>query len=113
MDKGGVVRMPPLFGGTSAYTWRHTSSHPNGLLPATQFAQIALVVTEKVAFKDMQSKGFVQSNAVFAVTPLENTPPLPWPLVFFPSLHSLTLCLIVALSCNMLSNVALIVPCVL
>jgi len=32
----------------------YTFSHPNGLLFATQFAQIALVVTEKAAFEDMR-----------------------------------------------------------
>ncbi|KAL0952261.1 hypothetical protein HGRIS_006551 [Hohenbuehelia grisea] len=32
----------------------YTFSHPNGLLFATQFVQIALVVTEKAAFEDMR-----------------------------------------------------------
>ncbi|KAF5337956.1 hypothetical protein D9757_014846 [Collybiopsis confluens] len=40
--------------------------HPNGLSFATQFAQIALVVTEKAAFEDMRSKGFVQNDCAFA-----------------------------------------------
>ncbi|KAF9648674.1 fatty acid synthase [Thelephora ganbajun] len=66
MDKDGVVRTLPLFGDINARTQRYTFSHPNGLLFATQFAQIALVVTEKAAFEDMQSKGFIQNNAVFA-----------------------------------------------
>jgi fatty acid synthase subunit alpha len=66
MDKDGVVRTLPLFGEINARTQRYTFSHPNGLLFATQFAQIALVVTEKAASEDMQSKGFIQKNAVFA-----------------------------------------------
>ncbi|KAI5885432.1 uncharacterized protein SCHCODRAFT_01176814 [Schizophyllum commune H4-8] len=40
--------------------------HPNGLLFATQFAQMALVVTEKAAFEDMRVKGFVQKDCPFA-----------------------------------------------
>ena len=66
MDKDGVVRTLPLFGDINVCTQRYTFSHPNGLLFTTQFAQIALVVTEKAAFEDMQSKGFIQNNAVFA-----------------------------------------------
>ena len=66
MDKDGVVRTLPLFGDINARTQRYTFSHPNGLLFATQFAQIALVVTEKAAFEDMQSKGCIQKNAIFA-----------------------------------------------
>ena len=66
MDKDGVIRTLPLFGDINVRIQRYTFSHPNGLLFATQFAQIALVVTEKAAFEDMQSKGFIQNNAVFA-----------------------------------------------
>ncbi|KAF9508762.1 hypothetical protein BS47DRAFT_1365687 [Hydnum rufescens UP504] len=39
--------------------------HPSGLLFATQFTQIALVVTEKAAFDDMHSKDLVQPNCTF------------------------------------------------
>ena len=67
MDKDGVVRTVPLFGDIDARTQRYTFSHPNGLLLAAQFAQIVLVVTEKAAFEDVQSKGFIQENTVFAV----------------------------------------------
>jgi fatty acid synthase subunit alpha, fungi type len=66
MDKDGNVKTLPLFGDINIRTQRYTFSHPGGLLFATQFAQIALVVTEKAAFKDMQSKGFIQNNAIFA-----------------------------------------------
>ena len=65
MDKDDVVRTLPLFGDIDAHTQRYTFSHPNGLPFAAQFAQIVLVVTEKAAFEDMQSKGFIQKNAVF------------------------------------------------
>ena len=66
MDKDGVVRTLPLFGDINVRVQRYTFSHPNGLLFATQFAQIALVVTEKAAFEDMHSKGCIQNNAIFA-----------------------------------------------
>ena len=60
-DKDGNVETLPLFADmnnrTPRYTPRYTFSHPTGLLFATQFAQIALVVTEKAAFEDMRSKG--------------------------------------------------------
>ena len=39
---------------------------PNGLLFATQFAQISLIVTEKVGFEDMCFYGFVQKDCAFA-----------------------------------------------
>jgi fatty acid synthase subunit alpha len=44
----------------------YTFSHPNGLLFATQFVQIALVVTEKAVFDDMRSKGLIQRDSAFA-----------------------------------------------
>ena len=116
MDKDGAVRTLPLFGDINMRTQRYTFSHPNGLLFATQFAQIALVVTEKAAFEDMQSKGFIQNNAVFAGHSLENTPLLPQLLVSFPSLHSSMLCSIVVLPCSVPWNVTLktapTMPCV-
>jgi fatty acid synthase subunit alpha, fungi type len=66
MDKNGNVKTLPLFADINNRTSRYTFSHPNGLLFATQFAQIALVVTEKASFEDMRSKGFVQKNCAFA-----------------------------------------------
>jgi len=45
---------------------QHTFTHPKGLLFATQFVQIALVVTSRAAFKDMHSKGLVQPGTTFA-----------------------------------------------
>jgi fatty acid synthase subunit alpha, fungi type len=66
MDRDGQVRTLPLFGDINARTPKYTFSHPTGLLFATQFAQIALVVTEKAAFEDMRYKGFVQNDCAFA-----------------------------------------------
>ncbi|KAG8997734.1 3-oxoacyl-[acyl-carrier-protein] synthase [Tulasnella sp. JGI-2019a] len=66
MDKDGNIKTLPLFSDIDIRTPRYTFSHPNGLLFATQFAQIALVVTEKAAFEDMRSKGLVQNNCGFA-----------------------------------------------
>ncbi|EAU85370.1 fatty acid synthetase alpha subunit [Coprinopsis cinerea okayama7 len=66
MDKDGQVKTLPLFGDINIRTAKYTFSHPNGLLFATQFAQIALVVTEKAAFEDMRAKGFVQKDCAFA-----------------------------------------------
>ncbi|KAL0953237.1 hypothetical protein HGRIS_004490 [Hohenbuehelia grisea] len=66
MDKDGNVKTLPLFADIDVRTPKYTFSHPNGLLFATQFAQIALVVTEKAAFEDMRMKGFVQKDCAFA-----------------------------------------------
>jgi fatty acid synthase subunit alpha len=66
MDKDGTVKTLPLFADINVRTPRYTFSHPNGVLYATQFAQIALVVTEKAAFEDMRSKGLVQNDCAFA-----------------------------------------------
>ena len=65
MDKDGNVKTLPLFGDINVRTPKYTLSHPSGLLFATQFAQIALVVTEKAAFEDMHLKGFVQKDRAF------------------------------------------------
>ena len=51
LDKDGNVRTLPLFTDINVRTQWYTFSHPNGLLFATQFAQIVLVVTEKAAFQ--------------------------------------------------------------
>ncbi|KAF8312438.1 fatty acid synthase, partial [Clavulina sp. PMI_390] len=66
LDKEGNVKTLPLFADINVRTQRYTFSHPAGLLFATQFAQIALVVTEKAAFDDMRSKGLVQNDSAFA-----------------------------------------------
>jgi fatty acid synthase subunit beta len=66
LDKDGGVKTLPLFGDIDIRTPLYTFSHPSGLLFATQFAQIALVVTEKAAFEDMRSKGLIQKGCAFA-----------------------------------------------
>ncbi|KAJ3886618.1 hypothetical protein GG344DRAFT_81530 [Lentinula edodes] len=65
-DKDGHIKTLPLFADIDIRTPKYTFSYPNGLLFATQFAQIALVVTKKAAFADMRSKGFVQTDCAFA-----------------------------------------------
>lgn len=66
VDKDGQVKTLPLFGDIDLYTTSYTFSHPQGLLFATQYTQIALVVTEKAAFDDMKAKGLIDPNAAFA-----------------------------------------------
>ena len=75
MDRDGHFKTL-LFADIDVRTPKYTFSHPNGLLFATQFAQIALVVTEKAAFEDMRMKGFIQKDCAFAGHSLEST--LPW-----------------------------------
>lgn len=65
-DDEGHVRTLPLFGDIDLRTSRYTFTSPTGLLYATQFAQIALVVTEKAAFEDMRAKGLFQKDCMFA-----------------------------------------------
>jgi fatty acid synthase subunit alpha, fungi type len=65
MDKDGNIKTLPLFGDINVRTPKFTFSHPSGLLFATQFTQIALVVTEKVAFEDISYKSFVQKDCAF------------------------------------------------
>ena len=60
------MRTLPLFPDIDLRTSRYTFQSPTGLLFATQFAQIALVVTEKAAFEDMRAKGLIQDGAPFA-----------------------------------------------
>jgi len=66
LDKEGNIKTLPLFADINNRTPRYTFSHSDGLLFATQFTQIALVVTEKAAFEDMRSKGFIQKGCAFA-----------------------------------------------
>jgi malonyl CoA-acyl carrier protein transacylase len=66
VDKEGQLKTLPLFGDIDLYTTSYTFSHPQGLLFATQYTQIALVVTEKAAFDDMRAKGLVATDAAFA-----------------------------------------------
>lgn len=65
-DKDGNIKSLPLFADINVRTLQHTFTHPKGLLFATQFAQIALVIMSRAAFEDLRSKGFVQPHAAFA-----------------------------------------------
>ena len=65
MDKDSHVKTLPLFADINVRCPKYTFSHPAGLLFAMQFAQIALVITEKAAFEDMCVKGFVQKDCAF------------------------------------------------
>jgi malonyl CoA-acyl carrier protein transacylase len=65
MDQDRNIKTPVL--------WTHQRQNPkihvrpsSGLLFATQFPKLALVVTEKLAFEDTSYKGFVQKDCVFA-----------------------------------------------
>jgi fatty acid synthase subunit beta len=64
MDKDDQVKTLPLFADIDVRCPKYTFSHPTGFLYATQFAQIALVVTEKAAFEDMRVRGFVQKDCI-------------------------------------------------
>jgi hypothetical protein len=68
MDMDGHVKNLPFFADIDVGCPKYTFSHPGGLLFATQFAQIALVVTVKAAFEDMRVKleGFVKKDCTFA-----------------------------------------------
>ena len=66
LDKDGSVKTLPLFTNINICTQWYTFSHPNGLLLATHFAQIALVVTKKAPFADMCPKGLIQCDSAFA-----------------------------------------------
>ncbi len=66
IDDNGQIKTLRLFGDIDLYTTGYTFSHPQGLLFATQYTQIALVVTEKAAFDDMKSKGLIDQEAAFA-----------------------------------------------
>ena len=66
IDADGNVKTQPLFSDIDLYTTSYTFSHPQGLLFATQYTQIALVVTEKAAFDDMKAKGLIDTEAAFA-----------------------------------------------
>jgi hypothetical protein len=66
MDKDRSIKTLPLFADIDSRTPKYTFQHPTGLLFATQFAQIALVVTEKAAFEDLRVKDFVQRDCAFA-----------------------------------------------
>ncbi|PWN49564.1 fatty acid synthase [Violaceomyces palustris] len=55
-----------LFPDISETTRSYTFQSPKGLLFATQFAQVALVLFELSAFRDLQERGLIVKDAVFA-----------------------------------------------
>ncbi|KZV60888.1 hypothetical protein PENSPDRAFT_693887 [Peniophora sp. CONT] len=66
MDKDGNVKTLPLFADINARTPQYTATRACSTIYATQFAQIALVVTERAALEDMHSRGLVQRDTAFA-----------------------------------------------
>jgi malonyl CoA-acyl carrier protein transacylase/acyl dehydratase len=67
IDDNGEVKSLALFPDITLKSMSYTFYSPTGLLFSTQFAQIALVVTEKAAFEDLRAKGLVgQSISAFA-----------------------------------------------
>jgi fatty acid synthase subunit alpha len=107
MDKDGNVKTLPLFGDINIRTPKYTFSHPTGLLFATQFAQIALVVTEKAAFEDMLLKGIVLKGCAFAGHSLGEYSALAPTADVLPVSSWLMLFSTEASPCNVPSNVTL------
>jgi hypothetical protein len=68
LDKDGNVKTLALLTDIDVRMQRYTFSHPNGLLFATQFAQIALAITEKAAFDDMRPPDTTQLDLCGALT---------------------------------------------
>ncbi|KAJ2228362.1 fatty acid synthase alpha subunit Lsd1 [Coemansia sp. RSA 485] len=64
--KEGVDSVVPLFPEINADSECFTFVSPTGLLNATQFTQVALVVLSMAAVADMRAKGLVQKGAAFA-----------------------------------------------
>lgn len=66
---------------------QYTFNCPARLLFAIEFAQIALVVTEKAAFEDTHVKGFMPNDMFSQATQLVNTQPSPLPQILFSMIH--------------------------
>ncbi|KAJ1867276.1 fatty acid synthase alpha subunit Lsd1, partial [Coemansia sp. RSA 486] len=64
--KEAVDSVVPLFPEIDADSESYTFTSPTGLLNATQFTQVALVVLSMAAMADMRAKGLVQKGAAFA-----------------------------------------------
>lgn len=65
-DEAGNAVTLPLFPEITAASQSYTFQSPKGLLFATQFAQIALVLVELSAFQDMKQRGLIKHDAAFA-----------------------------------------------
>ncbi|KAJ2696776.1 fatty acid synthase alpha subunit Lsd1 [Coemansia sp. IMI 203386] len=64
--KEGVESVAPLFPDINAGSVCFTFTSSTGLLNATQFTQVALVVLSMAAVADLHAKGLVQKGAAFA-----------------------------------------------
>ncbi|KAJ2999622.1 3-oxoacyl-[acyl-carrier-protein] synthase [Globomyces sp. JEL0801] len=62
VDADGNLKSLALFPDITLSSMSYTFASPTGLLFSTQFAQIALVVTEKAAFEDLRAKGLVSEG---------------------------------------------------
>ncbi|SPO24499.1 related to fatty acid synthase, beta and alpha chains [Ustilago trichophora] len=65
-DADGNTVTLPLFPEITSSSQSYTFQSPKGLLFATQFAQIALVLVELSAFRDMKQRGLITPDAAFA-----------------------------------------------
>ncbi|PWY99602.1 hypothetical protein BCV70DRAFT_109981 [Testicularia cyperi] len=65
-DANGNTVTLPLFPEITSSSQSYTFQSPKGLLFATQFAQIALVLVELSAFRDMKQRGLITPDAAFA-----------------------------------------------
>ncbi len=65
-DADGNTVTLPLFPEITSSSQSYTFQSPKGLLFATQFAQIALVLVELSAFRDMTQRGLITPDAAFA-----------------------------------------------
>ena len=99
MDKDSHVKTLPLFADIDVRCPKYTFSHPAGLLFATQFAQITLVVTKKAAFEDkalfrriVHSLGTLSGSIWLLLQSLMFFTFLPWLMLFYTR----------ALPCNVL-----------
>ena len=91
MDKDGNVKTLPLFSDIDIRTPKYTFNHPNGLLFATQFAQITLVVQRRPPLKICRPKASYKMTVPSPAISLVNTLlslPLPMSCTSLPSLMS-------------------------
>ncbi|KAJ2725143.1 fatty acid synthase alpha subunit Lsd1 [Coemansia sp. Benny D115] len=66
LSKNGDISTVPIFPDINCKSFSYSYSSPTGLLNATQFTQVALVIHSLAAIDDMRSHGLVQSGAAFA-----------------------------------------------
>ncbi len=103
---GNTVTMP-LFPEISASSQSYTFQSPKGLLFATQFAQIALVLVELSAFRDMKQRGLIVPMPPLLVTRSESMLRLPPSPAFSRSNRSVTLSSTVVCRCRTACSVTL------